>query len=214
MALGLTSIALIMMPRRRLAFFLGFLVCAALMGWAFWLQYGEGLDPCPLCMLQRVAFIAIGLIFLVGTFHEPGRVGAWIYALLILVASRHRRGARGAPGVAAVAAEGPGARVRHGALVHARVDAVHRRDRAACSKAAANAPRRHGCSSASRSPAGRSRSSSRSRSSASRSSGATRTAIGALRPTADYCGAQKPTPTGPAPSSDQFSAGTNARRVA
>jgi disulfide bond formation protein DsbB len=38
-------------------------------------------------MLQRVAFVAIGLIFLVGTFHEPGRVGAWIYALLILVAS-------------------------------------------------------------------------------------------------------------------------------
>jgi disulfide bond formation protein DsbB len=87
MALGLTSIALILMPRRRLAFFLGFLVVAALMGWAFWLQYGEGLDPCPLCMLQRVAFVAIGLIFLVGTFHEPGRVGAWIYALLILVAS-------------------------------------------------------------------------------------------------------------------------------
>lgn len=85
MALAITSLALILLPRRRAAFFLGFLICAALMGWAFWLQYGEGLDPCPLCMLQRVAIVAIGLIFLVGTFHEPGRVGAWIYAFLLLV---------------------------------------------------------------------------------------------------------------------------------
>ena len=86
-ALGLTSLALILMPRRRIAFFLGFLVCAGLMGWAFYLQYVEGLEPCPLCMLQRIAVIVIGLIFLVGTFHEPGRVGAWMYALLLLLAS-------------------------------------------------------------------------------------------------------------------------------
>ena len=86
-ALGLTSLALILMPRRRPAFFLGFLVCAGLMAWAFWLQYGEGLEPCPLCMFQRVAVIAIGLIFLVGTFHEPGRVGAWAYAFLLLLVS-------------------------------------------------------------------------------------------------------------------------------
>ena len=87
MALGLTSLALILLPRRRAAFFLGFLMCAALMGWALWLQYGQGLEPCPLCMLQRAAIVAIGLIFLVGTFHEPGRVGAWVYALLLFVAA-------------------------------------------------------------------------------------------------------------------------------
>jgi len=87
MALLLASLALILMPRRRLAFFLGFLVCAGLMAWAFWLQYGEGLDPCPLCMLQRVVVVAIGLVFLVGAFHEPGRVGAWMYALILLLLS-------------------------------------------------------------------------------------------------------------------------------
>ena len=87
MALGLTSLALILMPRRRIAFFLGFVLCALLLGWAYYLQYVEGLDPCPLCMFQRVAVLVIGLIFLVGTFHEPGRVGAWMYALLLLVAS-------------------------------------------------------------------------------------------------------------------------------
>ena len=87
MALGITSLALILMPRRRVAFALGFLFCAGLLGWAFWLQYGEGLEPCPLCMFQRLVFVAIGVIFLVGAFHEPGRVGAWIYALLLLAAS-------------------------------------------------------------------------------------------------------------------------------
>lgn len=87
MALGITSLALIMMPRRRLAFALGFLFCAGLLGWAFWLQYGEGLEPCPLCMFQRLVFVAIGLVFLVGVFHEPGRLGAWIYALLLVLAA-------------------------------------------------------------------------------------------------------------------------------
>ena len=87
MALGLTSLALILMPRRRVAFLLGFVVCASLLGWAYYLQYVEGLDPCPLCIFQRVVVLVIALIFLVGTFHEPGRVGAWIYALLLLVAA-------------------------------------------------------------------------------------------------------------------------------
>jgi disulfide bond formation protein DsbB len=75
MALGLTSLALILMPRRRVAFLLGFVVCASLLGWAYYLQYVEGLDPCPLCIFQRVVVLVIALIFLVGTFHEPGRVG-------------------------------------------------------------------------------------------------------------------------------------------
>ena len=87
MALVITSLALILMPRRRLAFFLGFVVCAGLMAWAFYLQYGEGLEPCPLCMLQRVVVVAIGLVFLVGAFHEPGRLGAWMYALVLLLLS-------------------------------------------------------------------------------------------------------------------------------
>ena len=87
MALGLTSLALILMPRRRIAFLLGFVVCASLLGWAYYLQYVEGLDPCPLCIFQRVVVLVIALIFLVGTFHEPGRVGAWIYALLLLIAA-------------------------------------------------------------------------------------------------------------------------------
>jgi disulfide bond formation protein DsbB len=84
MSIGVACLALLMLPPRRLAYLLGFLVCAALIAWALWLQYGEGLEPCPLCMFQRVAVIAVGIIFLVAAIQNPGRPGAALYALLTL----------------------------------------------------------------------------------------------------------------------------------
>jgi disulfide bond formation protein DsbB len=85
MTLGATSLALILLPPRRPAYLLGFLICAALMGWALWLQYGLGLEPCPLCMFQRVAVIVTGVIFLIAALHNPGRTGAAVYAGLTFI---------------------------------------------------------------------------------------------------------------------------------
>ena len=85
MTIGVTSFALIILPPRRPAYLLGFAVCAALMGGALWLQYGLNLDPCPLCSLQRIAVIAIGIVFLVAAIHNPGRLGAGIYAGLTVI---------------------------------------------------------------------------------------------------------------------------------
>ena len=85
MTLGVASLALIMLPPRRAAYLLGFVVCAALMGWALWLQYGEGLEPCPLCMFQRVCVVAVGIVFLIAAIHNPGRTGAAFYAMLTLI---------------------------------------------------------------------------------------------------------------------------------
>jgi disulfide bond formation protein DsbB len=85
MAIGASCIALLMLPRRRAAYWLGFLVCAALIAWALWLQYGEGLEPCPLCMFQRVAVIAVGLTFLVAAIRNPARPGAGVFAFLTLL---------------------------------------------------------------------------------------------------------------------------------
>lgn len=82
---GVTSLALILLPARRIAYGLGFLVCAGLMAYALYLQYGLDLEPCPLCVLQRVCVIAMGLIFLVACFHNPGRTGATVYALMQLL---------------------------------------------------------------------------------------------------------------------------------
>jgi len=83
MTIGVVSLALLALPPRRIAYLLGFLVCAALMAWAFWLQYHEGLEPCPLCMFQRVAVSAAGVVFLIAFVHNPQRTGASVYAVLI-----------------------------------------------------------------------------------------------------------------------------------
>ncbi len=82
---GAVSLALLLLPPRRPAYLLGFLVCAGLMGWALWLQYGLDLEPCPLCVFQRIAVIATGVVFLIAAIHNPGRGGAAIYAGLTVI---------------------------------------------------------------------------------------------------------------------------------
>ena len=85
MAVGLTSLALVLLPPRRIAYVLAFFVCGGLIAYSLYLQYIDGLNPCPLCIFQRVCVIGMGLIFLVGVFHNPGRTGAAVYAVLQLV---------------------------------------------------------------------------------------------------------------------------------
>ena len=65
----------------------GFLVCAGLIGIGYFLQYQVGLEPCPLCMLQRIAYFFLGLIFLVAAIHGPGRTGVQIYSGLGVIAA-------------------------------------------------------------------------------------------------------------------------------
>ena len=70
---------------------------AVLFGSALYLQYVLRQDPCPLCMVQRVIFIAIGVLFFIAALHNAKRAGAKIYSVLIAlvaltgvgVASRH-----------------------------------------------------------------------------------------------------------------------------
>jgi disulfide bond formation protein DsbB len=69
----------------RLGYALGFLACAGLIGFALYLQYYEHQDPCPLCIVQRVAFMALGAIFLVAAVHGPARVGVIVYGGLLFV---------------------------------------------------------------------------------------------------------------------------------
>jgi disulfide bond formation protein DsbB len=73
------------LPSGRTGYFLGFAVCTALMAYALYLQYGLDLEPCPLCMFQRVALIAMGGVFLIATLHGPARAGARIYGVLQLI---------------------------------------------------------------------------------------------------------------------------------
>ncbi len=74
------------MSSRKLAL-AGFLVCAGLIGFALWLQYGRGLEPCPLCMIQRLWFIGLGLVFLVAAVHGPKGFGMRVYGFLAAAAA-------------------------------------------------------------------------------------------------------------------------------
>lgn len=65
----------------------GFACCAGLMGFALYAQHVLLLDPCPLCVLQRVAVIALGLVFLAAAIHGPSGWGRRVYAVLILLAA-------------------------------------------------------------------------------------------------------------------------------
>ena len=67
------------MPTRPI-FLAGFVLCAALIAAAMYFQYVAGLTPCPLCILQRVAFIGVGIVSLAGFLHNPRRWGRRVYA--------------------------------------------------------------------------------------------------------------------------------------
>ena len=64
----------------RALFGLGALACAALLGYGFFLQYGKGLEPCPLCLVQRGFFFAVMLVLLAGALHGPRGTGKKVYA--------------------------------------------------------------------------------------------------------------------------------------
>jgi disulfide bond formation protein DsbB len=71
----------------RRAFALIFLICVGLLAYALYLQHWQGLDPCPWCVVQRLGFMLVGLIALVGAIHGPARPGTAIYSVLGLVAA-------------------------------------------------------------------------------------------------------------------------------
>src|SRR5678816_2968600 len=66
----------------RLGYLAGFVVCGGLLAYALYLQYYEYQNPCPLCILQRVAYMALMVVFLIGALHALRRAGAWSYSTL------------------------------------------------------------------------------------------------------------------------------------
>lgn len=79
----------------RTACLIGFAACAAMMAYALYAQHGLGLEPCPLCILQRFAVIAVGVAFLAGAVHAPRHFGRRVYAGLALLAATAGAGVAG-----------------------------------------------------------------------------------------------------------------------
>jgi protein dithiol:quinone oxidoreductase len=55
------------------------LACAALLGFGYYLQYVEGLNPCPLCLVQRGFFYAVMATCIAATLHNPRNLGRAVY---------------------------------------------------------------------------------------------------------------------------------------
>jgi len=66
---------------------LGFAACAALLAYAYYAQFVLHLEPCPLCIFQRVGVLAIALLFLTAAAHDPVGWGRRVYAALLAVAA-------------------------------------------------------------------------------------------------------------------------------
>jgi len=72
----------------RSQFLLGFFTCAVLIAYAMYVQFVLRILPCPFCIFQRIAFAALGVVFLIGALHAPRQAsGRRAYAVLALVAA-------------------------------------------------------------------------------------------------------------------------------
>jgi disulfide bond formation protein DsbB len=65
----------------------GFLICVALLAYALYAQFHLHLEPCPLCIFQRIGIAATGLFFLLAALHNPRGGGRRVYAVLIGIAA-------------------------------------------------------------------------------------------------------------------------------
>ncbi len=69
----------------RLIYLSIFIACAALMAYGLYLQHAQDLTPCPMCILQRIAFVFVGAVALIGAIHNAKRIGNMIYSALIAI---------------------------------------------------------------------------------------------------------------------------------
>src|SRR3989304_1171442 len=92
----------------------GALVSAGLLAFGYYLQYFEGQDPCPLCLLQRGFYYGVLVVLAAGALHGPARGGAAAHAI------------RPGPGrrAGSVLQEGEPAARAHAAAAAARLRAV------------------------------------------------------------------------------------------
>lgn len=69
---------------RRL-FLLAFVGCVLIMLGALYLEHVVGLQPCPLCIVQRICMMLFGAVCLLAALHGPGQLGQRAYAILLLL---------------------------------------------------------------------------------------------------------------------------------
>jgi disulfide bond formation protein DsbB len=67
------------MSRDRILYAAPAMAGACLLAFGYYLQYFDGQDPCPLCLVQRGFYYAVIAVFAVAALHAPGRTGRVVY---------------------------------------------------------------------------------------------------------------------------------------
>jgi len=63
-------------------YLLGFVACFGLVGLALAIQTHYQLNPCPLCISQRMIFMGLGILFLIAAFIKPATLLSKLFTLL------------------------------------------------------------------------------------------------------------------------------------
>jgi disulfide bond formation protein DsbB len=71
----------------RATYLIGLIAVIALLGIVAYLQAFAGLDPCPLCILQRFTLILLGIVFFFGALIKLKKTGHFFINLLAIVFS-------------------------------------------------------------------------------------------------------------------------------
>ncbi len=74
-----------MLPSPRMLFLAVFLFSAAALAVGVFIEHHYELEPCSMCIFQRVMFIGASLVALAGAIQNVGAVGRRIYAVLMLI---------------------------------------------------------------------------------------------------------------------------------
>jgi len=69
--------------KTRYLFLVYFLIACSLLGVAYYFQYVQHLQPCPLCIMQRVAFYGIAVVSLIAFLHRQHQTK--VYRILLLI---------------------------------------------------------------------------------------------------------------------------------
>ncbi len=59
------------------------LACAGMLCYALYIQHFDFIDPCPLCVIQRIVYMWIGGVALLAFVLNPGGPWRWVFGTLI-----------------------------------------------------------------------------------------------------------------------------------
>jgi len=59
--------------------------CIALLAYGYYLQYFQHLEPCPMCIFQRICYFGIAVCAAVAVIHHPGRTASRVYSCIVAI---------------------------------------------------------------------------------------------------------------------------------